>query len=106
MTEYLGISMCVAVTGLVIAVLARLVTGGILDEIERIRHARFERRIKLLVGAFKDAEKWVNRYMSNLREAAEMDEKYRQKGEIDVASKMAKDNFKKTMEEWKTDHDL
>ena len=57
MTAYLGICMVILVTGLVISILARLVTGGILDEFERIRQKRSEKRwdtaAKYIAGTIK-----------------------------------------------------
>ena len=75
MQQYLGICLVILVTGLVIAVLARLVTGGILDEIEKIRMRRSERKMKQLSIILEELSKYATKCMQDFREMAEKDRK-------------------------------
>lgn len=101
MTQYLGICMVVLVSALCIAVLARLVTGGILEEIEKIRDKRRQRRVKLLVDAIKDTVPYVERYVKSAKEAMKMDKELGEKG-----AKYAGKAFDSTIDEMLKDNDL
>lgn len=101
MEQYLGISMVVIVVGIVLAVLARLVTGGILDEIERIRNQRFTRRCKTIGNLIKDSSMYIEKYINNAKEAIKMDEKLGAEGQ-----KYAKEAWDKTADEMLKDYKL
>ena len=101
MTQYLGTCMVILVAGLVIAILARLVTGGILDEIERIKKRRFEARMESLQKLIKASAKYIEKYMKNVHEAIELDKKYGRDGQ-----KMANEAFSKTMDEMMDDFEI
>lgn len=73
MNDYLGISMVIIVAGLVIAVLARLVTGGILDEIERIRKNRSVRNAKIAQELMKDAVIYFSKFNEELKKTDMME---------------------------------
>lgn len=76
MEQYLGICMVVVVTGLVIAVLAKLVTGGILEEIDRYRTRRAKRWANIFLDSIKASIDYVPKMLNHVKEAAELDEKY------------------------------
>ena len=97
MTQYLGICMVVIVTGLVIAVLAHLVTSGILEEIERIKKKRYEHRMTVLAATLKESTGMFKDFISYAKEAAEMDKKYGEEGKkySDEAFKKATDKYMK-----------
>ena len=97
MTQYLGICMVVIVTGLVIAVLAHLVTSGILEEIERIKKKRYEHRMTVLAATLKDSIGMFKDFIGYAKEAAEMDKKYGEEGKkySDEAFKKATDKYMK-----------
>lgn len=95
MTQYLGICMVVIVTGLVIAVLAHLVTSGILEEIERIKKRRYEHRMAVLATALKESTGMFKNFISYAKEAAEMDKKYGEEGK-----KYSDEAFKKAVDEY------
>lgn len=99
MTQYLGICMVVVVVGIVLAVLARLVTGGILDEIERIKKRRFDARCKSIAEAIVGSSKYVDKYVSNIKYTLEMDRELGKEKSKEIADKA----FKKTMDEMKDD---
>ena len=101
MEQYLGISMVVIVVGIVLAVLARLVTGGILDEIERIRNLRFTRRCKTIGNLIKDSSTYIEKYINNAKEAIKMYEQLGSKGQ-----KYAKEAWDKTADEMLKDYKL
>ena len=101
MTQYLGTCMVIVVTGLVVAILARLITGGILDEIERIKKRRFEARMTTLQKVIKESSKYIEKYMKNVKEAIELDKKYGRDGQ-----KMANEAFSKTMNEMMDDYEI
>ena len=103
MTQYLGISMVIIVAGLVLAVLAKLVTGNILDEFERIRMKRAARRAKILLTGFEEGSKYVGKMLEYLKEAAKMDKEYAERGELEKAQKMAKEVCKRTLRDMEFD---
>jgi len=94
MTQYLGISMVIVVTALCIAILAKLVTGNILDEFERIRSRRAKRRAEAFVAALKGGLEYGTKYMNYVKEAVELDKKYGAEG-----NKYASIAFKQTSNE-------
>ena len=95
MTQYLGICMVVIVTGLVIAVLAHLVTSGILEEIERIKKKRYEHRMTVLVAALKESTGLMKEYIGYVKEAMEIDKKYGKE-----AAKYTEEAAKSTVDEY------
>jgi len=103
MTQYLGISLVIIVAGLVLAVLAKLVTGNILDEFERIRMKRAARKAKILLTGLEGGTKYVGQMLEYLKEAAKMDKEYAERGELEKAQKFAKEAFKKTFRDMEFD---
>lgn len=101
MEQYLGICMVIVVTGIVLGVLARLITGGILDEIERVKKRRFDSRCNSLGRLIKECSKYIDSYIKNAKEAIKMDEKYGRDG-----AKAANEAFEKTMKEMMDDYNL
>lgn len=101
MTQYLGTCMVIIVAGLVLAILARLITGGILDEIERIKKRRFEARMATLQKVIKESSKYIEKYMKNVKEAIELDKKYGSSGQ-----KYASEALNKTFDEMADDFDV
>lgn len=101
MTQYLGTCMVIVVAGLVLAILARLITGGILDEIERIKKRRFEARMTTLQKVIKESSKYIEKYMKNAKEAIELDKKYGSSGQ-----KYASEALNKTFDEMADDYDV
>ena len=95
MTQYLGICMVVIVAGLVIAVLAHLVTSGILEEIERIKKKRYEHRMSVLVTALKESTGLMKEYIGYVKEGMEIDKEYGKD-----AAKYAEEAGKKTVDEY------
>jgi len=95
MTQYLGICMVIVVIGIVLAVLARLMTSGILEEIERIKKRRFESRCKVIAECIMKSSEYVEKYMKNVKEGIEMDKNLGK----EEAQKRAADGFKKTINE-------
>ena len=67
MTQYLGICMVIVVTGLVLAVVARLVTGGILEEIERIKKQRTARKLKAFTEVMTVLSKEITNNIDKLK---------------------------------------
>ena len=95
MNEYLGICMVVVVIGIVIAVLSRLMTGNILDEIDRIKQRRFERRINYILKAIERSTDTMSKYIKYAKEAIELDKNTNK----EVAQKAAKESLEKTINE-------
>lgn len=98
MTQYLGICMVVVVVGLVIAVLAKLVTGGILEEIDKIRWKRAQRTAALLVSIMANSAEGVTKFVNAVKEGIELDEEY-DKEKTEKASKEALTKLMKEMNE-------
>ena len=67
MTQYLGICMVIIVTGLVLAVVARLITGGVLEEIERIKKQRTARKLKAFTEVMTVLSKEITNNMDKLK---------------------------------------
>ena len=103
MTQYLGISMVIIVAGLVLAVLAKLVTGNILDEFERIRDKRMARRLKAFTTALESGIKYGGRVLEYGKEAMKMDKEAAEKGELDKAQKIVDEAFKRTLRDMEFD---
>lgn len=101
MEQYLGICMVIVVTGIVLGVLARLITGGILDEIERVKKRKFDNRCKSIGNLIKGCSKYIDKYINNCKTAIELDKKYGREGQ-----KYADKAFKETWEEMKNDFEL
>ena len=80
MMSYLGACMVIIVTGLVVAVLSRLVTGGILDEIERFADKRRKRKIEMVGKMMESAAKYVTVYVEKLKETDILEKKARENG--------------------------
>lgn len=78
--SYLGACMVIIVTGLVVAVLSRLVTGGILDEIERFADKRRKRKIEMVGKMMESAAKYVTVYVEKLKETDILEKKARENG--------------------------
>lgn len=95
MTQYLGICMVVVVVGLVIAVLAKLVTGGILEEIDRIRWKRAQRKAALFVSTMTSSAEGITKFVNAVKEGVELDEKY----DKEKTEKASKEAFTKLMKE-------
>ena len=104
MTQYLGISLVVVVIGIVLAVLARLMTGGILDEIERIKKRRFDSRCESIAKMIRSSSQYLDDYLKNVKQAVEYDKEFEKYGSR--GTKMAKEAFMKTAERMKDDYDL
>lgn len=101
MNQYLGISMVVLVIGLVLSILARLVTGGILDEIERVKAKRFDNRCRSIGKMIKECSEYTGKYIQYAKEAVKMDKELGSDG-----AKYAKEAFVKAKEEFKKEQDL
>ena len=104
METYLGICMVVVVTGIVLGVLARLITGGILDEIERVKKQKFDNRCMSIAKMIKSSSKYIEDYMKNVKQAVEYDKEFGKYGSR--GTEIAKEAFEKTAKEMKSDFDL
>ena len=80
MMSYLGACMVIIVTGLVVAVLSRLVTGGILDEIERFADKRRKRKIEMVGKMMENAAKYVTVYVDKFKETDILEKKAKENG--------------------------
>lgn len=80
MMSYLGACMVIIVTGLVVAVLSRLVTGGILDEIERVAQKRRQRKLETMCKIMESAAKYVTVYVDKLKETDILEKKAKENG--------------------------
>ncbi len=80
MMSYLGACMVIIVTGLVVAVLSRLVTGGILDEIERVAQKRRQRKLETMCRMMESAAKYVTVYVDKLKETDILEKKAKENG--------------------------
>ena len=103
MTQYLGICMVIIVVGLVLAVLAKLVTGNILDEFERIREKRMARKLKAFGTVLESSMKYTGKLLEYVKEATKMDEEAAKKGELDKARKNADEALKRTLRDMEYD---
>lgn len=99
MTQYLGICLVVLVIGLVLAVLARLMTGGILEEIEKIRQKRFERRLKMFMAGLDSVTRAMKKYLVTIKGIVSEEEKCRNelKMKTDEMTEVAKKAINETL---------
>lgn len=105
MMEYLGICMVVVVVGLVIAVLAKLVTAHILDEFERIRQKRAARGLEVFLKALEGSAKFTTRFVELLKEADGLERTAKAEGRSESLKKNSEECFDKTLDELKKELD-
>lgn len=99
MTQYLGICMVIVVTGLVIAVLAKLVTGNILEEFERVGQRRRQRKLEVFIKALEGSAKYIQEFVKNLKEVDILEKKAKENASDKEVSEAGWEAFKKTMNE-------
>lgn len=101
MITYLGTCMVIIVSGLVIGVLARIVTSGILDEIERVAQKRQKRKLEIIGKAMEGAVKYMNVYVDKLKQVSVFEKNAKEKGMTnEEMSKEAVRCCKETLDEF------
>lgn len=68
METYYGISLVILVVSLCIAILSKIVTGNILDEIEKFRQKRTTRMLLVIEKTCDGLSKFITKYLDEFKQ--------------------------------------
>lgn len=68
MESYYGIALVIVVSALCVAILSKIVTGNILDEIEKFRQKRTTRMLLVLERTCEGLSKMITKYLDEFKQ--------------------------------------